>query len=67
MRQAIIKRNHILARKLTELDNGEYLLEYDESYVKNHPNQIIVFNMPEVNRPYKSKRLFPFFDGLMFV
>lgn len=65
MRQAIIKYNHIIAGKLTELDNGEYLFEYDESYVKNHPGQFIVFNMPVVNRPFRSKRLFPFFDGLI--
>ena len=65
MRQAIVKYNHIVAGVLTELDNGEYLFEYDTAYVKNHPDKFITFNMPVTNRSYRSKRLFPFFDGLI--
>jgi serine/threonine-protein kinase HipA len=65
MRQAIIKYNHIKAGLLTENDNGEYVFEYDEAYVKNYPNQFITFNMPVRVMQYKSKRLFPFFDGLI--
>lgn len=65
MRRAIVKYNHIVAGVLTELDNGEYLFEYDTAYVKNHPDKFITFNMPVTNRSYRSKRLFPFFDGLI--
>ncbi|MDD2635133.1 MAG: HipA N-terminal domain-containing protein [Bacteroidales bacterium] len=50
---------------LTEEDNGEYLFMYDENYIKNYPNQFITFGMPVTIRPYRSKRLFPFFDGLI--
>lgn len=65
MRQAIIKYNHIQAGLLTEADSGEYLFVYDEDYVKNYPDQFIVFQMPVSTTPYRSKRLFPFFDGLI--
>ena len=34
-------------------------------YVKNFPKQFISFNMPVSKHEYKSKRLFPFFDGLI--
>jgi serine/threonine-protein kinase HipA len=65
MRQAIVKYNHITAGILTEDDNGEYLFVYDEAYVKNYPGQFISFQMPVSTMPYRSKRLFPFFDGLI--
>lgn len=65
MRQGIVKYNNIKAGLITEDDNGEYLFEYDTQYVKEFPGQFITFNMPVNSIPYKSKRLFPFFDGLI--
>jgi serine/threonine-protein kinase HipA len=65
MRQGIVKYNNIRAGLLTEEDHGEYGFVYDDTYVKNHPNQFITFQMPVSERPYRSKRLFPFFDGLI--
>lgn len=65
MRQGIVKYNRIRAGLLTEEDNGEYLFVYDENYVKTYPDQFITFQMPVSERPYRSKRLFPFFDGLI--
>ncbi len=65
MRQGIVKYNNIKAGLLTEEDNGEYLFVYDEMYVKNYQNQFITYQMPVSLRPYRSKRLFPFFDGLI--
>jgi serine/threonine-protein kinase HipA len=65
MRQGIVKYNNELAGILTEHDNGEYLFVYHVAYVKNYPNQFITFNMPVTHNPYRSKRLFPFFDGLI--
>jgi serine/threonine-protein kinase HipA len=65
MRQAIIKYNNKLAGILTEEDNGEYQFVYDETYAQNSPNQFITFHMPVTTRPYRSKMLFPFFDGLI--
>ena len=65
MRQAIIKYNNVKAGILTEQDNGEYSFEYDKDYIKSYPNQFITFNIPVRTTPYFSKRLFPFFDGLI--
>lgn len=65
MRQAIVKYNGIQAGVLTESDNGEYLFAYDEKYAKNYPDQFITFSMPVSSQSYRSKRLFPFFDGLI--
>lgn len=65
MRQGIIKYNNIKAGLLKEEDNGEYLFVYDDQYVQTYPNHFITFQMPVTKRPYRSKRLFPFFDGLI--
>jgi serine/threonine-protein kinase HipA len=65
MRQAIVNYNNIQAGLLTEEDTGGYHFQYDEAYVANHPNQFITFQMPVTTRPYRSKRLFSFFDGLI--
>lgn len=65
MRQGIVKYNNIRAGILTEEDNGEYRFVYDEKYIQNHPDQFISFQMPVSPLPYRSKRLFPFFDGLI--
>ncbi len=65
MRKAIIKYNNNLAGILTEEDNGEYQFVYDETYAQTFPNQFITFQMPVTTRPYRSKMLFPFFDGLI--
>jgi serine/threonine-protein kinase HipA len=65
MRQGIVKYNNIIAGLLTETDNGEYLFVYDEAYAKTFPDQFITFQMPVSTRPYSSKRLFAFFDGLI--
>lgn len=65
MRQAIIKYNNIEAGKLKELDTGEYEFIYDEPYTQNHPDLFITFQMPVSTGLYRSKRLFPFFDGLI--
>lgn len=65
MRQGIVKYNNIKAGLLTEEDHGEYLFEYDEIYAQTYPNQFVTFQMPVSTRSYRSKRLFPFFDGLI--
>ncbi len=65
MRQANIKYNNIQAGTLKELDSGEYEFTYDEQYVQKYAGLFITFQMPVSTRPYRSKRLFPFFDGLI--
>ncbi|MDJ1498264.1 HipA N-terminal domain-containing protein [Cytophagaceae bacterium DM2B3-1] len=65
MREAIVKYNNIQAGILTEENSGEYAFVYDEIYVQTYQKQFNTFKMPVTTRPYRSKRLFPFFDGLI--
>lgn len=65
MRTAKIYYKEDLAGHLTETDDGEYLFQYAVDYVEHHPNQFLTFTMPVRPQPYKDKRLFPFFEGLI--
>ncbi len=65
MRKAIVKYNNIQAGVLSEEDNGEYQFLYDEEYVAKYPKHFITFQLPVSSSAYRSKRLFPFFDGLI--
>lgn len=65
MRQGIVKYNNIRAGLLTEEDSGEYIFVYDDEYIKTYPDQFITFDMPVRTSPFRSNRLFPFFDGLV--
>lgn len=65
MRKALIKYNDVEAGFLTETDQGEYTFNYFDSYCWQFPHQFITFNMPITKQIYRSKRLFPFFDGLI--
>lgn len=65
MRSAKIYYKEVLAGRLTETNEGEYVFEYDDQYIKNHPGEFITFTMPVSNKPYIEKRLFPFFEGLI--
>lgn len=65
MRLALIKYNDIDAGYLTETDDGEYTFSYNDAYIQNYPRQFITFQMPVSKQTYRSRRLFPFFDGLI--
>ncbi|WP_299250756.1 HipA N-terminal domain-containing protein [uncultured Cytophaga sp.] len=65
MRQGIVKYNNELAGRIIEEDKGEYVFVYDDEYCQKYPSQFITFNMPVTQHPYRSTRLFPFFDGLI--
>ena len=65
MRQAKIYYKDNLAGHLTETDDGDYVFQYTADYAENHPLQFLTFTMPVSNQPYKDKRLFPFFEGLI--
>jgi serine/threonine-protein kinase HipA len=65
MRQALVKYNNFIAGLLSELENGEYEFQYDNSYIETFPDVFISFNLPVSKQPYRSKILFPFFDGLI--
>ena len=65
MRRAEIYYKNDFAGYLTETDDGDYLFQYNEIYVKQHPDQFLTFTMPVSNQQYKDTRLFPFFEGLI--
>jgi serine/threonine-protein kinase HipA len=65
MRQAKVFYQDILAGILTETNEGDYVFQYEDTYVQAHPNDFITFSMPVSSLPYHDKRLFPFFEGLI--
>jgi len=65
MRSANIYYKDVLAGKLIETNEGEFVFQYEDRYVKNHPKEFITFTMPVADKPYTEKRLFPFFEGLI--
>jgi serine/threonine-protein kinase HipA len=64
MRQGKVFYKNCLAGIVTETDEGEYIFQYDENYIKDYPNDFITFTMPVRSEPYTEKRLFPFFEGI---
>lgn len=65
MRQATIYYQELVAGILTETDEGDYIFQYNKEYSVAHPNKFLTFDMPVGDRPYRDKRLFPFFEGLI--
>ena len=65
MRKAAIYYKEFLAGTLTETDEGEYLFQYEEKYIQEHPRESITLTMPVSDKVYVDKRLFPFFEGLI--
>lgn len=65
MRKAAIYYKEFLAGILTETDEGEYVFQYEEKYIQEHPKERITLTMPVSVKAYTEKRLFPFFEGLI--
>ena len=65
MRQGKVYYKTHLAGIITETNEGEYVFQYEDQYISNHPNDFITFTMPVRESPYTEKRLFPFFEGLI--
>lgn len=65
MRKAKIFYKDNLAGHLVETDDGEYLFQYENDYVQQYNNRFLTFTMPVRVEPYKDKKLFPFFEGLI--
>jgi serine/threonine-protein kinase HipA len=65
MRQARVYYQDKIAGMLTETNEGDYEFRYAAEYVKEYPSDFITFSMPVSDVPYRDKRLFPFFEGLI--
>lgn len=64
MRQAEVFCKDSLAGIITENDEG-YLFQYDKKYLNDKNPKPISLTLPIQEKPYESKILFPFFDGLI--
>lgn len=65
MRKGKVYYKDHLAGIITESNDGEFIFQYNNKYVKDHPSEFITFTMPVVTTSYTDKRLFPFFEGLI--
>jgi len=65
MRKAAVYYKDFFAGTLLETDEGEYIFQYDDNYIKEHADQFLTFTMPVRGTPYIDKRLFAFFEGLI--
>jgi len=65
MRRGLVYYKDWFAGEVTETNDGEYIFQYDEQFVREHLNEPISLTMPVCLHPYSDKRLFPFFDGLI--
>lgn len=64
MRKAIVYVQDKPAGSLVEDDEG-YTFYYYSEYLKNTPAVAVSLTLPLTDKPYKSRSMFPFFDGLI--
>lgn len=64
MKQAEIFTSDLSAGILTENEDG-FFFQYHEEYLQNEKAEPISLTLPLQEMPFKSDRLFPFFDGLI--
>ena len=64
MKTAKIFYKDSLAGVLTETESG-YEFCYDNEYLETKGAEPVSLNLPLTSKPYQSKILFPFFDGLI--
>jgi len=48
MRKAKVMYGEVVAGILTETNDGEYVFQYEQDYVAEHPDQFITFTMPVI-------------------
>lgn len=65
MRKGKVFYKEHFAGIITETDEGEYVFQYDNRFVNEHPDEFLTFTMPVTDMPYTNKGLFPFFEGLI--
>ena len=64
MKKANVYIYNELAGFLTETEDG-YSFKYDVNYLTGSVNKSVSLTLPLQDKPYVSKTLFPFFDGLI--
>ena len=63
-RTAYIYVRNVFAGVLSETDYG-YSFIYDKEYLKSETATVVSLTLPLSENEYRSKTLFPFFDGLI--
>ncbi len=63
-RTAYVFVRDIFAGVLADTDEG-YVFVYDDDYLEIPGSAPVSLTLPKQTEPYKSKTLFPFFDGLI--
>ncbi len=63
-REAIVYWGETAAGLLSEQDEG-YVFKYFDSYLENAGARSVSFTLPIREKPFISKTMFPFFDGLI--
>ena len=63
-RRAKVLFHDVYAGELAETDSG-YVFSYDTGYLASENGLAISKTLPVNTKPYSSKVLFPFFDGLI--
>lgn len=64
MRKAKVLFYNKQAGILSETEEG-FMFLYDSGYVENIDSEPVSLTLPKRNKPYISKMMFPFFDGLI--
>ena len=57
--------DEMLAGKIIQDDNNEFIFEYDDNYYIDKNCKAISLTLPKDKKRYTSNILFPFFDGLI--
>jgi HipA-like protein len=65
MRQGKVLYNNVTAGILSELDTGEYMFHYDDSYFYNTALPPVSVTLPKTKQQHQSKELFPFFFNML--
>ena len=63
--KAAVYNNKVLAGYLEKTQEGEYIFQYDQTYLKDPETTAISLTLPKTEAVYRSKVLFPFFFGLL--
>jgi len=64
MRKADVFMNGYKAGDLSETEEG-YRFRYDTAYLNSEQARAVSLTLPLTNKPYISKTMIPFFDGLI--
>jgi len=64
MRKAKVYIHNELAGRLTENEEG-YSFKYDDNYLAGSMAKPVSLTLPLQDKPFVSKTMFPFFDGLI--